>query len=66
MTNSELKQKLEQAQELLADVYHWASTPMSNGLQISPLKTNVEIASLMSVADGCISDALSELEDLHG
>jgi hypothetical protein len=29
MTNSELKQKLEQAQELLADVYHWASTPMS-------------------------------------
>ena len=64
MTNSELKQKLEQAQELLADVYHWASTPMSNGLQVSPLKTNAEIASLMSVADGCICDALSELEDV--
>ena len=65
MTNFELKQKLEQAQELLADVYHWASTPMSNGLQISPLSTNSEIESLMSVADGCICDALSELEDLH-
>ena len=64
MTNSELKQKLEQAQELLADVYHWASTPMSNGLQVSPLKTNAEIESLMSVADGCICDALSELEDV--
>jgi hypothetical protein len=64
MTNSELKQKLEQAQALLADVYHWASTPMSNGLQVSPLKTNAEIASLMSVADGCICDALSELEDV--
>jgi hypothetical protein len=64
MTNSELKQKLEQAQELLADVYHWASTPMSNGLQVSPLKTNADIASLMSVADGCICDALSELEDV--
>ena len=64
MTNSELKQKLEQAQELLADVYHWASTPMSNGLQVLPLKTNAEIASLMSVADGCICDALSELEDV--
>ena len=64
MTNSELIQKLEQAQALLADVYHWANTPMTNGLQVSPLKTNAEIASLMSVADGCICDALSELEDI--
>ena len=64
MTNSELIQKLEQAQALLADVYHWANTPMANGLQVSPLKTNAEIASLMSVADGCICDALSELEDV--
>ena len=64
MTNSELKQKLEQAQELLADVYHWTDTPMTNGLQVSPLKTNAEIASLMSVADGCICDALYELEDV--
>jgi hypothetical protein len=62
MTNSELIQKLEQAQALLADVYHWANTPMTNGLQISPLKTNAEIASLMSTADGCICDALNELD----
>ena len=52
MTNSELKQKLEQAQELLSDVYHWASTPMTNGLQVLPLSTNSEIESLMSVANG--------------
>ena len=64
MTNLELKEKLEQAQALLADVYHWADTPMTNGLQVSPLSTNSEIESLMSVADGCICDALSELEDV--
>ena len=62
MTNSELKEKLEQAQALLADVYHWAETPMSNGLQVSPLKTNAEVASQMSVADSCIIDALEALE----
>jgi hypothetical protein len=62
MTNSELVTKLEQAQALLADVYHWAETPMSNGLQVSPLKTNAEVASQMSVADSCIIDALEALE----
>jgi hypothetical protein len=62
MTNSELVAKLEQAQALLADVYHWAETPMSNGLQVSPLKTNAEVASQMSVADSCIIDALEALE----
>lgn len=62
MTNSELVAKLEQAQALLSDVYHWASTPMSNGLQISPLQTNAEVASQMSVADSCIIDALEALE----
>jgi hypothetical protein len=61
MTNSEMIQKLEQAQELLSDIYHWASTPMSNGLQIAPLSTNAEIESLMSVADGCICEAISAL-----
>jgi hypothetical protein len=61
MTNSELKQRLEQAQELLSDVYHWASTPMTNGLQVSPLSTNAEIESLMSVADGCIWEAIHSL-----
>ena len=62
MTNSELVDRLQQAQALLADVYHWASTPMSNGLQVSPLKTNAEVASQMSVADSCIIDALEALE----
>jgi hypothetical protein len=66
MTNAELKQKLEQAQALLADVYHWADMPLSNGLQISPLKTNAEIASLMSAADTCIWEALDELDCLEG
>jgi hypothetical protein len=62
MTNAELISKLEQAQRLLSDVYHWAETPMSNGLQISPLKTNAEVASQMSVADSCIIDALEALD----
>ena len=62
MTNSELKEKLEQAQRLLAEVYGWATTPMSNGLQVTPQVTNAEIAHAMSVADGCICDALWELE----
>ena len=61
MTNFELITKLEQAQYLLSEVYHWANTEMSNGLQVSPLKTNAEIAKLMSVADGCICEALDEL-----
>jgi len=63
MTNSELKQRLEQAQELLSDVYHWASTPMTNGLQVSPLQTNAEIASVMSCADSCIWEAIHFLEE---
>ena len=65
MTNSELKQKLELAQSLLSDVYHWAGTEMSNGLQISPLKTSEEIERLMSCADDCIIEALNELGDME-
>ena len=65
LTNLELRTKLEAAQALLADVYHWAEMPMSNGLQVSPLKTNAEIASQMSCADSCIIDALNELEDME-
>lgn len=64
MTNLEIKQKLEQAQSLLSDIYHWADMPMSNGLQITPEKTNSEIASLMSCADGCISEALDALQEI--
>jgi len=63
MTNDEIKQKLEQAQALLSDVYHWADTEMTNGLQITPEKTNASIASVMSCADGCICEALDFLED---
>ena len=62
MTNSELRDKLEQAQRLLAEVYGWATTPMSNGLQVTPQVTNPDVAQAMSVADGCICDALWELE----
>jgi len=61
MTNAELISKLQKAQELLSDVYHWADTPMSNGLQVSPLKTNSEVAHQMSVADSCIIDAMEAL-----
>lgn len=63
MTNSELIDKLEQAQALLSDVYHWADMPMSNGLQVSPLKTNAQIASELSAADSCISECLDLLKD---
>jgi len=62
MTNYELITKLEQAQYLLSEIYHWANTEMSNGLQVSPLKTNAEVAKLMSEADGCICEALDELQ----
>lgn len=51
MTNSELISKLEQAQDLLADVYHYAC---ENGIP--------ELESSMSVADSCIIDSLDNLE----
>lgn len=51
MTNSELKQKLEQAQSLLSDVYHYAC---ENGMP--------ELESSMSVADSCIIDSIENLE----
>jgi hypothetical protein len=63
MTNQEMIEKLKQAQNLLADVYHWASTEMSNGLQISPQITHPEIESLMSCADSCIIEALDHFYD---
>jgi hypothetical protein len=65
MTNAEMIKKLEQAQSLLSDVYHWASTEMSNGLQISPQSTHPEIESLMSCADGCIIEAIEALEEME-
>jgi hypothetical protein len=58
MTNSELIDKLEQAQALLADVYYWASKKET----ILQRTVNPEIERLMSVADSCIIDALDELD----
>ena len=48
----ELIEKLKQAQDLLSDVYHYAC---ENGLQ--------DLESQMSVADGCIIDALESLNE---
>ena len=58
MTNSELRAKLLQAQDLLSDVYHWAQEPHT---KYTGMRMNSEIASQMSVADSCIIDALDEL-----
>ena len=65
MTNSELIDKLQQAQALLSDVYCWAALPMSNGLQVSPLQTNAVIAKALITADLCIEDCLDELDFLY-
>lgn len=65
MTNAEMIKKLEQAQSLLSDVYHWASTEMSDGLQIAPEHTHPEIESLMSCADDCIIEAIEALEEME-
>ena len=53
MTSNELIKKLDQAQVLLSDVYHWADTEGA-GL----LKVNAHIASLMSAADDCIWESI--------
>jgi hypothetical protein len=59
MTNSELRAKLLQAQDLLADVYSWAQQPHT---KYTGMRMNSEIAREMSTADSCINDALEELE----
>lgn len=61
MTNLELRTKLEAAQLLLSDVYHWASQKET----ILQRSENPEIERLMSCADSCITDALDELEDME-
>jgi hypothetical protein len=58
MTNGELLTKLDQAQSLLSDVYHWADTE-APGL----LKVNAQIASLMSAADDCIWESIDILRN---
>jgi hypothetical protein len=56
MSNIELIDKLQQAQHLLSDVYHWADTKGAG-----ELKVNSNIASLMSCADSCVIEALDYL-----
>jgi hypothetical protein len=51
MTKDNVIAKLEQAQDLLAEVYHYAIT-----------NEIAQLESLMSVADGCICDGLDTLE----
>ena len=59
MTNLEVRAKLLQAQDLLANVYSWANEPHT---KYTGMKTNSEIARQTSTADSCINDALEELE----
>jgi hypothetical protein len=56
MTQSELIEKLNTAQSLLSDVYHWADAKGAG-----ELKVNSNIASLMSCADDCIIESLDYL-----
>jgi hypothetical protein len=51
MTKDEIITKLERAQDLLAEVYHYAITNEITDLE-----------SLMSTADGCICDGLDALD----
>ena len=60
MTNSELMQKLNEAQALLSDVYAWASVRATT--DHSTFSTNPEVERLMSVADSCIIEALDALD----
>jgi hypothetical protein len=56
MTNSELIEKLNKAQSLLSDVYHWADSKGAG-----ELKVNAHVASLMSCADDCIIETVDYL-----
>jgi len=61
MTNYELMQKLTKAQELLSDVYSWASKREEMD-DFNTFSRNPEVERLMSVADSCIIDAMDALE----
>jgi hypothetical protein len=56
MTNNELIEKLNMAQSLLSDVYHWADAKGAGELKI-----NAHVASLMSCADDCIIETIDYL-----
>ena len=51
MTKDDIITKLERAQDLLAEVYHYAIT-----------NEIIDLESLMSTADGCICDGLDTLD----
>jgi len=57
MTNSELIDKLTEAQSLLSDVYAWASVRGEGTFALNP-----EVERLMSVADSCILEAMDVLD----
>ena len=56
MTQTELIEKLNKAQSLLSDVYHWADTKGAGELKVS-----AHVASLMSCADDCINETVDYL-----
>lgn len=61
MTNKELIEKLETAQRLLSDVYHWADEKEGECV----LPRNESVRDSMSVADCAIYDALVALDYLE-
>jgi len=56
MTQTELIEKLNKAQSLLSDVYHWADAKGAGELKVS-----AHVASLMSCADDCIIETVDYL-----
>ena len=63
MTNLEVREKLLQAQDLLADVYSWAQQPHT---KFTGMEMNQRIARHTSAADSCINESLEELEQPNG
>ena len=59
MTNLEVREKLLQSPDLLADVYHWAHQPHT---KFTGMDMNRQIARYTSDADSSINDSLKELE----
>lgn len=54
-------QKLQKAQELLSDVYAWASYREQAG-DYTTFSRNPEVERLLSVADSCVIDAMDALD----
>jgi hypothetical protein len=60
MTQTELIEKLNKAQSLLSDVYHWADAEGAGKLKVS-----AHVASLMSCADDCIIETVDYLTGVN-